>query len=408
MLQCGLLGQKLGHSYSPAIHRLLADYSYNLYEAEPEDLEEFLSSAAFDGLNVTIPYKKAVIPYCSSLDPLAEELGSVNTLVRQADGSLHGANTDAGGFRLMLDRLGIPVKEKKVLVLGSGGASATVQAVLRQEGARVVVISRTGENHYGNLHLHEDAALLVNTTPVGMYPNNEASPVSLRHFPKLEGVLDLIYNPARTRLCMEAENLGIPWESGLLMLAAQAALASSMWTGTPISPETVESVRNTIGADMENIILIGMPGCGKSSIGKELAAALNRPFVDADLELVREIGDIPAFFAAYGEEAFRREESRLLADLGKRSGLILSTGGGCVTRPENYPSLHQNGRMIWLTRDLEKLSVQGRPVSQRDGVEHLYAVRKPLYEQFADITVENNGSMEQTVDHILALLGGAV
>ena len=396
-MRCGLLGRKLGHSYSPAIHAMLADYAYTLYEKEPEELEDFVKHGDFHGMNVTIPYKKAVVPFCDLLDPLAEQLGSVNTLVRLGDGRLLGANTDTWGFDQMLGKVGISCQGKKALVLGSGGASATVQAILKLADAEVVVISRTGEDNYDNLDRHADAQILVNTTPVGMYPNNRVSPVDLDRLPNLQAVLDVVYNPARTQLILDAEARGIPCESGLYMLVAQAVQASELWTGQRISDETMERVWRTIGHSMQNVDLIGMPGSGKSTVGKALAQKLNRPFVDADAEITARIGDIPAYFAAHGEEAFRKVETEVLADLGKQSGLVIATGGGCVTRPENYASLHQNGEIIWLQRDLDKLPTHGRPVSQRDGVAAIYEARKPLYERFADRIVDNNGPIEETL-----------
>ena len=396
-MRCGLLGRKLGHSYSPAIHAMLADYAYTLYEKEPEELEDFVKHGDFHGMNVTIPYKKAVVPFCDLLDPLAEQLGSVNTLVRLGDGRLLGANTDTWGFDQMLGKVGISCQGKKALVLGSGGASATVQAILQLADAEVVVISRNGENNYDNLDRHADAQILVNTTPVGMYPNNRVSPVDLDRLPNLQAVLDVVYNPARTQLILDAEARGIPCESGLYMLVAQAVQASELWTGQRISDETMERVWRTIGRSMQNVVLIGMPGSGKSTVGKALAQKLNRPFVDADAEITARIGDIPAYFAAHGEEAFRKVEAEVLADLGKQSGLVIATGGGCVTRPENYASLHQNGEIIWLQRDLDKLPTDGRPVSQRDGISAIYAARKPLYERFADKIADNNGPIEATL-----------
>ena len=396
-MRCGLLGRKLGHSYSPAIHAMLADYAYTLYEKEPEELEDFVKHGDFHGMNVTIPYKKAVVPFCDLLDPLAEQLGSVNTLVRLGDGRLLGANTDTWGFDQMLGKVGISCEGKKALVLGSGGASATVQAILKLADAEVVVISRTGEDNYDNLDRHADAQILVNTTPVGMYPNNRVSPVDLDRLPNLQAVLDVVYNPARTQLILDAEARGIPCESGLYMLVAQAVQASELWTGQRISDETMERVWRTIGRSMQNVVLIGMPGSGKSTVGKALAQKLNRPFVDADAEITARIGDIPAYFAAHGEEAFRKVETEVLADLGKQSGLVIATGGGCVTRPENYASLHQNGEIIWLQRDLDKLPTDGRPVSQRDGISAIYAARKPLYERFADKIADNNGPIEATL-----------
>lgn len=401
-MHCGLLGRKLGHSFSPQIHGLLADYDYQLYEVEPEGLENFVKNGCWDGLNVTIPYKKAVIPFCDLLDPIAQAIGSVNTLVRLGDGRLMGCNTDSWGFDQMLGRLGVDVKGEKVLVLGSGGASATVQEILRLCEARTVVISRQGENNYVNLDRHSDASVIVNTTPVGMYPNCGQSPVDLEGFPNLKGVLDLIYNPARTALCLQAERRGIPYESGLYMLVAQAALACQLWTGQEVSDEKIRSIWAKLRADTENLVLIGMPGCGKSTIGRLLAEKTGRNFVDTDEILVERLGEISTFFHNFGEEAFRQEETKVLEEIGKQSGLVIATGGGVVTREENYDLLHRNGRLIWLKRDLDLLPSDGRPVSQRDGIAAIYARRKPLYEAFADTSVENYGKPEEVVERIAA------
>ena len=398
-MNCGLLGHKLGHSYSPAIHGLLADYQYKLYEKEPEELEGFLKHGDWVGLNVTMPYKKDVIPYCDELSTLARELGSVNTLLRR-DGKIYGDNTDAWGFESMATRLGVDYAGKKALVLGSGGASVTVQAVLKRLGCSVVVVSRSGADNYENIENHDDAPVLDNTTPVGMYPHNGQAAVDIARLPHLEAVLDVVYNPARTRLILDAEARGIPCESGLYMLVGQAARACELWSGREISTEKLEAVWRQIGDGMKNLILIGMPGCGKSTVGKALAQRENRRFVDADEEIIKKIGDIPQFFAQFGEEAFRKVETEVLADLGKESGLVIATGGGCVTRQENYDLLHQNGTILWIKRDLEKLPISGRPVSQRDGVEAIYEKRKPLYEAFADGIVENNGTIEEALAQI--------
>ncbi|MBP3587575.1 MAG: shikimate kinase, partial [Clostridia bacterium] len=317
---------------------------------------------------------------------------------------LYGDNTDAWGFEAMAKRLGVDYAGKKALVLGSGGASVTVQAVLKHLGCTVVVISRSGPDNYDNLDRHADAAVLVNTTPVGMYPNVGSSPVELDKLPNLQAVLDVVYNPARTKLILDAEARGIACESGLYMLVGQAVRASELWTNRKISTETLERVWKTVGGSMKNIVLIGMPGSGKSTVGQQLADKLCRTFVDADAEIVKRVGEIPAYFQSHGEAAFRKVEAEVLADLGKQSGLVIATGGGCVTREENYPSLHQNGTIFWLRRDLDKLPVSGRPVSQRDGVQAIYEKRKPLYERFADIVVDNNGEIGETVSQILQAL----
>ena len=289
-MKCGLLGRHLGHSYSPQIHSQLSDYSYSLFEVEPEDLEAFLKTRDFHGLNVTIPYKKAVIPYLDALSPVAQELGAVNTILRRPDGTLIGHNTDYFGFRSMVERSGLECGDKKILVLGSGGASSTAQAVLKAMGAQVVVISRTGENNYSNLHLHQDAYAIVNTTPVGMYPNNLSTPADLNCFPNLKGVLDVIYNPARTQLLLDGENRGLVTMNGLWMLVAQATESAQWFTGSPIPLERIAQIHHSLKAQMENIILIGMPGCGKSTVGTELAKRLGRTFVDADAAIEEKAG----------------------------------------------------------------------------------------------------------------------
>lgn len=404
-MQCGLLGRKLGHSYSPQIHNLLGDYSYVLFEKEPEELENFLKNGDFSGLNVTIPYKKEVIPYLSELSPTAKKMGCVNTVLRKSDGTLYGHNTDYFGFTSLVRHAGLSVTGKKVLVLGSGGASNTAVAALKDLGASPVVISRSGENNYGNLHLHRDAAAIVNATPVGMYPNTGVSPIDLALFPHLEGVLDVIYNPARTQLLLDAEKLGIPRENGLWMLVAQAKEAAEVFTGGKISDEVIEKIYRELSHQMKNIVLIGMPGCGKSTIGALLAEKLGRTLADADEKIISLAGkSIPDIFAQDGEPTFRDWETKALTELGKQSGLVIATGGGCVTQKRNYPLLHQNGYLVWLERDCSVLPTDGRPLSQANDLGKMYAARKPLYEVFADIRVENTGTPAETVQKILDAL----
>lgn len=404
-MQCGLLGRKLGHSYSPQIHNLLGDYSYVLFEKEPEELENFLKNGDFSGLNVTIPYKKEVIPYLSELSPTAKKMGCVNTVLRRSDGTLYGHNTDYFGFTSLVRHAGLSVAGKKVLVLGSGGASNTAVAALKDLGANPVVISRSGENNYQNLHRHTDAAAIVNTTPVGMYPNTGVSPIDLKLFPHLEGVLDVIYNPARTQLLLDAEKLGIPRENGLWMLVAQAKEAAEVFTGGKISDEVIEKIYRRLSHQMKNIVLIGMPGCGKSTIGTLLAEKLGRILADADEKIISLAGkSIPDIFAQDGEPTFRDWETQALTELGKQSGLVIATGGGCVTQKRNYPLLHQNGYLVWLERDCSVLPTDGRPLSQANDLGKMYAARKPLYEVFADIRVENAGTPAETVQKILDAL----
>mgnify|MGYP004658787547 FL=1 len=403
MLRCGLLGRTLGHSYSPQIHRRLGDYEYRLYEKEPEEVDAFLKSGEFDGLNVTIPYKKTVIPYCTELSDAAKTIGSVNTLVRRKDGTLYGDNTDAAGLLWMVRRLGVDIEKKKCLVCGSGGASLTAQAVLHKCGAgEIIVLSRSGPEGYENLSRHADAALLVNTTPLGMYPNAGKSPVDLQDLPNLAGVLDVVYNPARTRLLLDAEERSIPACGGLWMLVEQARRAAELWTGAPVPDTEVERIFCELRRETLNLVLVGMPGCGKTTLGALSAKQLGRTLADADEAVERRTGKpIPAIFEAGGEEAFRREETAALAELGQRSSLVLATGGGCVTREENHSLLHQNGVIIHITRPAALLPREGRPLSQGTDLTAMWAKRAPLYRRFADAEIENTGTPDEAVQKIL-------
>lgn len=404
-MKCGLLGEHLGHSYSPQIHRELAEYPYTIFEKQPEELADFLRSGDFTGINVTIPYKKAVIPFLAELSPRAKVLGAVNTVVRRPDGSLVGHNTDFFGFETMLASTGVCVSGKKALVLGSGGASNTVCAVLHEQGANVIVISRSGENNYENLYLHADASVIVNTTPVGMYPNVGISPIDLDLFPRLEAVLDVVYNPARTQILLDAEKRGLKTANGLLMLVAQAKESAEWFSEASIPDEKITAIYHKLRLQMENVVLIGMPGSGKSTVGELLAQFLGKRFVDADAEIVSTTQKtIPEIFSEGGEPAFREIETQVLDNLGKQSGLVIATGGGCVTQSRNYPLLHQNGTIICLERDLSLLPTEGRPLSQAGKLEEMYRIRKPLYERFADFTIGNNGSPQETalrIKHIL-------
>lgn len=401
--RCGLIGEKLGHSFSPAIHAKLADYEYKLYELSPEQVGPFLEKKEYDGLNVTIPYKKTVIPFCDELTEAAGSIGSVNTIIKRPDGTLLGHNTDYDGFLWLLKNAGADVKGKKAVVLGSGGASVTVQAALRDLGAaQVVVVSRGGEDNYENISRHGDAKILVNATPVGMYPRTGVSPVDLDVFPGLEAVFDVVYNPAKTQLLLEAEKRGIPCANGLGMLVAQAKAAAERFTGNSIADEKVYSIKAEMERGTRNILLIGMPGSGKSTVGEALARKLGRPLVDTDARIVEKAGrSIPAIFEAEGEEGFRRLEHEVLCDVSKESGLVIAAGGGIVTREENLDPMRQNSLVVWLLRDIDLLPKDGRPLSQKNTLEAMFRIREPLYRAAADCVADNNGSVEDTVRQIL-------
>ncbi|MDO4811405.1 MAG: shikimate kinase [Eubacteriales bacterium] len=403
---CGLLGRTLGHSYSPQIHGELGDYEYHLYEKEPEELDAFLKSRDFDGLNVTIPYKKAVMPYCAALSDTAKAIGSVNTLVKRTDGTLYGDNTDAFGLECLIRHNHIAVSGKKALVLGSGGTSLTACTVLKEMGAEtIVVISRNGEDNYGNLSRHNDAEIIVNTTPVGMYPHNGEQAVDLRQFPHLSGVVDVIYNPIRTALLLQAEERGIPHAGGLYMLVAQAKRSSEAFMGTPIDDGEIARIEKKLRGQMQNIILVGMPGCGKTTVSQALGERLHREVIDTDAEIEKRAGmSIPDIFREFGEAHFRALETEVMGDVGKQGGKIISTGGGCVTREENYSLLHQNGVIFWIQRDLTALARDGRPLSQSGDLQEMYEKRRPCYDYFADACIDNNGTVADAVSQITEAL----
>ena len=403
-MEYGLIGEKLGHSYSHMIHARLADYRYELKEVAPERLDAFIEARNFRGLNVTIPYKQAVMKHCAELSPEAMEVGSVNTLIVRPDGSLFGHNTDIDGFIYMLRRGEIDPAGAKAVIFGSGGTSLTARAALTRLGAReIVTVSRKGPVDYAALYAeHADAEILVNATPVGMYPKNGASPVELDRLPKVRGVADVIYNPEKTALILAAQAKGIPAVSGLSMLVAQAREAAELFAGHAIPAGRVEDIVSEIGAQTLNLILVGMPGCGKSTLGQAVAAALQREFVDCDAEIVRRAGkSIPEIFAQDGEGAFRALESGVLADVCRGHGLVISTGGGAVLRAENRDAMRQNGRVCLIRRALALLPRDGRPLSaSEDAVARLWEARRAAYETAADFPVENDGTVEAAAEKI--------
>ena len=397
----GLLGRKLGHSWSVPIHQALGCESYRLIELEPEELGAFLRREDIGGLNVTIPYKRDVMPLCDVIDPAAQEIGSVNTLVRR-DGKLYGYNTDIDGFLYMVRRAGISFMEKKALVLGSGGASLTVQFAARQEGAReIVVVSRTGADNYGNLERHGDTEILVNATPVGMWPGLGSQPVDLECLPDLEAVIDLIYNPSRTDLLLQAERMGLRCAGGLSMLVRQAAAAEERFFDQPVPDGETEKILGQLRRDRTNLVLVGMPGCGKTTVGMELARISQRPFLDLDDEVVRRAGrSIPEIFSRDGEQAFRDLESQALADACAGSGQIISTGGGAVLREDNRAAMRRTGQVYFLRRDLDALPTGGRPLSQKGSLVEMYRQRLPLYSGTADAVIDNRVSAAKTAELI--------
>ncbi len=386
-LRFGLIGRSLKHSYSPAIHSMIGGYEYRLFPLEPDELADFVKATDLDGFNVTIPYKKAVIPLCSELSPRAEASGSVNTMLRLPGGGWRGENTDYEGFLRLLGDDAPAFHEKKALILGDGGAAATVRTVLDELGIRheTLRISR-----YAGPDLkarHPDAELIINATPVGMYPENGKSPVDLGDYPACRLVLDLIYNPAKTALMLQAERLGIPARGGLLMLCAQATRAAELFLGQDLPRELADSIADKIRRDMLNVLLIGMPGCGKTTIGRRLAELTGRELLDTDELIRKKTGmDIPEIFEKFGEACFRELETGVLREVSKESGKIIATGGGVVTVPQNLDLIRQNSICIFLDREKEKLDISGRPLSRSVGIDELYSRRLPLYRCWADLT----------------------
>ncbi len=413
----GLLGRTLGHSWSPAIHTELGSAPYELFEREPEDVESFVRAGSWRGINVTIPYKRRAFELADEASVRARRLGVANTLVRRPDGSIYADNTDYAGFAWMLDRFarrvwGAPAEGAlagtRALVLGSGGASQAVQAALSDAGAHVTVISRTGANTYDTLVERQgDTTLVVNATPVGMCPTCPASPLSRRHLdglPHLGGILDVVYNPLRTGLCLMAEERGIPCESGLAMLVGQAVRSSELFQGGTIPGKRMDALVASLRARRLNVALIGMPGSGKSSTGRSLARLMRRPFVDLDEAIRLRQASPEDIIKRDGEDAFRAIETAVASNYGARSGMVIACGGGIVTRPENYWLLHQNATIVLIRRPLDELSSEGRPLSISRGIEALAAERTALYERWADVTIDCTGSAASDAQLIQRLL----
>ena len=494
-MKCALIGERLGHSYSKLIHEAFGLYSYELVSLPKDKVGEFMENEEFDAFNVTIPYKRTVMPYCSYISPEAQKIGSVNTVVRTSDGlhgfntdyfgfksmaeragidfagkkvvilgsggtsltaraveneefdafnvtipykrtvmpycsyispeaqkigsvntvvrtsdGLHGFNTDYFGFKSMAERAGIDFAGKKVVILGSGGTSLTARAVASDGGAeRITVVSRSGEYNYDNLEKLADCEVLINTTPVGMYPNNGCSAASLDKFPRCEAVLDVIYNPLRTQLIMQALERGIKCSGGLYMLVAQAAQSAKYFCSAEIGKEEIERVFRSLALDVQNIVLVGMPGCGKTTVAEELSKLTGRKAVDTDSLVEESAGmSVPEIFSQYGEKRFRELEAQAVRSAAKEKGLIIATGGGAVLDPGNVRALKGNGRIYYLKRDLDLLSLDGRPLSKsRETLDKMFEARDPIYSNCADAAINNDLSPVLTAQRIKDELGSS-
>ena len=403
-MKFGLLGRTLGHSFSPRIHSALGNTNYELFEREPSQLQGFFADPELQGINITIPYKVNALEACDVVDPRAERIGCVNTMVRK-DGKWHGYNTDYDGFVFTLQHAGIDVASKECIILGDGASSATVHVALEDLGAKNIVhLSRKTAPFYGDApNYYETAQIIINCTPIGMYPHNPANLIDITQFSKLEGVVDLIYNPRRTILLLQAEMMEIPHCDGLPFLVAQGVEAANHFQGESFGTKEIEQILRDMRCEKENIILIGMPGVGKTTVGKALGEEMGRTCVDVDQELEKEIGDISTYITEQGEPAFREKEAEMIAKLGTQTGLVISTGGGCVTVPKNFAHLRQNGRIYQLTQPIENLSTTGRVLSSGglDRLRELEEIRTPMYESFAQCIVEHKRNAPETVAAIL-------
>lgn len=402
----GLLGRHLAHSHSPILHKMIGGYDYGLFEIEPDYLAEFMDKREFAGINVTIPYKEEVIQYLDGISDLATEIGAVNTVVNR-NGKLYGYNTDYFGFDYMCRKENIEFFNKKVLVLGNGGASKMVQVYLEHHKAKeVIVVSRKTKNNYADLTQWLDFDIIINTTPVGMYPNNYEQIIDLGEFCNCEAVVDLIYNPLKTKLIVQAEGLGINSATGLAMLVGQAVKAINLFIDSDIQMSKSDKVLAELETSMQNIVLIGMPGVGKSMIAKALASKLGRELVDFDTEIELNQGEtISNIFAYKGEEYFREIEHKVALNFSKKQNYIIATGGGTPIFEENSAALKQNGYFVYVKGDIAKLDRANRPLSKSEEVlKQLYAKRDPIYSKIADVEIMVEDYADDTADKIIKKL----
>lgn len=400
----GLIGEKLGHSFSKLIHERLTDYTYHLLPLTREEFRDFMDKKAFTAINVTIPYKIEVIPFLDEMDDHAKAIGAVNTIVNR-NGKLFGYNTDFSGFLYLLQRHNIDVADKKVLVLGKGGASKAIIAVLQYLGAKEVLTVYYKEakdtiTYDQCKKYHSDAQIIINTTPVGMYPKIDNVPIDLDDYKQCSAVIDIIYNPIRPMLIVQAQNRGIKAIGGLEMLIAQAKYAVEIFQDKNIPDTVIDTIYQEMLLERTNLVLIGMPSCGKSSIGKELGKKLGKKVIDSDEEIVKEIGmSIAEYFAKYGEDAFRQKETEVIKRISKETGIILSTGGGCVKNPKNIDYMKLNGKILFVDRPTQYLSIDpSRPLSKdMDTLRQMYQQRLPLYQKYSDATILNDDTLSLAI-----------
>lgn len=401
----GLLGRRLSHSLSPAIHKSITGNDYGLFEREPDEVGDFVKTCGLDGFNVTVPHKKAVLPFLDALSDEAKRTGAVNTVVNR-NGVPTGNNTDVFGFKALMEHAGIDAAGKRCVVLGSGGASAAVRTALEDLGAKeILTVSRTGALNYENVYDLKTADILINTTPVGMYPSDENCPLDLSRFDGIGAAVDLIYNPLRTRFIDSAQRLGIKTADGLYMLVAQAVRSCELFYGTTYPDGFIDKIYANALSGYKNTVLIGMPGAGKNTVGRILAEKTGREFIDTDETITEKCGRTPEeILRENGEAYFRSLERETVRELSDRHGIVLATGGGVVTTPENVFQLRKNSDVVFLDRPLCELTTVGRPLSEKYGVENLYAQRLPLYRSCADITVRTEKSPAKTAEKIADLL----
>ena len=407
MSRFGLIGATLGHSYSKQIHSLLGNPDYAYFELTPKELDTFMRAKAFCGVNVTIPYKVDVMPYCDFISDEAGSIGSVNTVVNRG-GKFLGFNTDAYGFAYTAKRASISFKDKKVIILGSGGTSRTARYVVSTQGAReTVVVSRTGENNYRNLHLHYDADVIINTTPVGMFPNMDASPITLDGFERLCGVIDVIYNPSQTDLLFQSRERSIPYSNGLPMLVAQARRAHELFFDTSVKDGLTEQIVRKLSLATQSIVLTGMPGSGKSTVGRLLAEKLSLPFVDTDALIAQTVGTSPSdFIKQNGESLFRDVEENAVREALSGARCVVATGGGAILREQNRRLIGRQAFVVGLDAEDERLASDGRPLSRDlDAIHRLRAQREHLYQRVADVRITTSNDPMKTLAEVLGAIG---